>query len=177
MPRMKINKANITQIIKPVSGQVDYVDTDLHGFDIRATKDALTFFVRSTLKGTTKRPFIPIGAFGCITAEMARKTAKEYLHRLDIGEDPHPDRQFQLETITLAELYGKYIATKKTLAVTTRYQYDSWLKSCLQDWMKLDVTAITGSMVIDRLNKLESKNGKGQALNAIKLLKSMFTFG
>jgi len=138
MPKLKITKANIMQIVKPVSGQVDYADTDLHGFGIRATKDTLTFFVRSTLKGTTSRPFIPIGAFGCITAEMARKTAKEYLHRLDIGEDPHPDRQPRLETITLETLYRKYLATKKTLSATTRYQYDSWIKNCLPVTIELE---------------------------------------
>lgn len=41
MPRLKITKENM-EIIKPVSGQVDYLDTDLSGFGVRATKGVLT---------------------------------------------------------------------------------------------------------------------------------------
>lgn len=177
MPTMKLTKATIDEITPVEKGQVDYYDTVDRGFGLRVTPDSKTFMVYRRIKGHASKSYIPIGRFGTCTAEQARKLAKEYIYKMERGENPHPAKQLQLETITLETLYGKYLATKKTLSATTRYQYDSWLKNCLQDWTRLDVTAITGSMVLDRLNKLEGKNGKGQALNAIRLLKSVFTFG
>ena len=40
MPNLKITKATMGKIELPTSGQVDYWDTDLAGFGVRATKTA-----------------------------------------------------------------------------------------------------------------------------------------
>jgi integrase len=178
MPRLKITKANMTQIVKPVSGQVDYFDTELHGFGVRATKAALTFFVRSTLRGTTQKPFIPIGTYGTFTPEQARTTAKDYLRRLDMGENPHPKAQPKREIITIQDLYRQYISSKKTpLAVSTVYQYDSWMNNHFKDWLTLPADTITGSMVLDRLALMEKNNGTTQAASSIKLLRGLYRLG
>jgi len=178
MPRLKITKANMIEIVKPVSGQVDYFDTELKGFGVRATKEALTFFVRSTLRGTTKKPFIPIGAYGTFTPEQARTTAKEYLRRLDMGENPHPKAQPKREIITIQDLYSQYISGKKTpLAESTLYQYKSWMNNHFGDWLTLPADTITGSMVLDRLTLMEKANGKTQAASSIKLLRGLYRLG
>ena len=177
MPSLKITKANLKDIIKPASGQVDYFDTDLTGFGVRATKDALTFFVRSRQRGTTKKPFIPIGTFGLFTCEQARSEATTYLQKLKAGIDPHPDRQTKLETITVSDLYRQYMSTKKTLAPASIRQYNAWLDNHFKDWQTLPADTITGSMVLNRLEHMEIANGKSQAINAVKLLRSLFRFG
>ena len=175
---MKITKANMTQIVKPVSGQVDYFDTDLHGFGVRATKAALTFFVRSTLRGTTQKPFIPIGTYGTFTPEQARGTAKDYLRRLDMGENPHPKAQPKREIITIQHLYSQYISGKKTpLAESTLYQYKSWMNNHFKDWLTLPADTITGSMVLDRLALMEKNSGSTQAASSIKLLRGLYRLG
>jgi integrase len=178
MPRLKITKTNMTEIVKPVSGQVDYFDTELKGFGVRATKSALTFFVRSTLRGTNKKPFIPIGAYGTFTPEQARNTAKDYLRRLDIGENPHPNAQPKHEIITIQDLYGQYISSKRTpLAESTQYQYKSWMNNHFKDWLTLPADTITGSMVLDRLALMEKNNGTTQAASSIKLLRGLYRMG
>jgi integrase len=178
MPRLKITKANMLQIVKPQSGQVDYFDTELRGFGVRATKDALTFFVRSTLRGTTKKPFIPIGRYGTFTPEQARITAKDYLQRLDKGENPHPKAQPKREIITIKDLYSQYISSKKTpLAGSTLYQYNSWMNNHFKDWLTLTADTITGSMVLDRVAFMEKKNGSVQAASSIKLLRGLYRLG
>jgi integrase len=175
---MKITKANMIEIVKPESGQVDYFDTDLHGFGVRATKTVLTFFVRSTLRGTTKKPFIPIGPYGTFTPDQARTTAKDYLRRLDMGENPHPKAQPKHEIITINDLYSQYISSKKTpLAGSTLYQYDSWMNNHFKDWLTLPADTITGSMVLDRLAFMETNNGKTQASSSIKLLRGLYRMG
>lgn len=177
MPRLKITKANLKEIVKPIAGQVDYFDTELAGFGVRATKEALTFFVRARQRGTQKKPFIPIGTFGLYTCEQARSKANSYLLQLKEGNDPHPDRQPKNETITVADLYRQYITTKKTLSAATIRQYDAWMKNHFGDWQTLPVDTITGSMILDRLERMETINGKVQAINAVKLLRSLFRFG
>ena len=132
MPRLKITKANMTEIVKPGSGQVDYFDTELKGFGVRATKAALTFFVRSTLRGTTQKPFIPIGVFGTFTPDQARTKAKDYLRRLDIGENPHPKAQPKREIITIQHLYSQYISSQKIpLAESIHVLDTSWMNNHL----------------------------------------------
>jgi integrase len=177
MPRLKITKANMPEIVKPEAGQVDYYDTELRGFGVRATKEALTFFVRSTLRGTTKKPFIPIGRYGVFTTDQARATAKDYLRRLDLGENPHPKMQVKIETITVSELYRQYMDSRKTLAPATVRQYKAWMENHFKDWLPLPADTITGSMVLQRLDHLEATNGKSQSINAIKLLRSLYRFG
>lgn len=178
MPRMKITKANMREIIKPASGQVDYYDTELSGFGVRATAGALTFFVRSTLRGSGKKPFIPIGSYGVFTPEQARTTAKDYLRRLDMGENPHPKHQIKSEIITIKDLYSQYINSRKSpLATSTKYQYDSWMNNHFKDWQPLSAATITGTMVLDRLTSMEKNSGKVQAQNAIKLLRGLYRFG
>ncbi len=177
MPKLKLIKTEIDIIPSIEKGQVDYYDTDLHGFAIRVTPESKTFMVYRRIKGHAGKTYIPIGQYGPYSVSQARKLAKDYIYQMDRGINPHPAKQLQVETITLQELFSKYLATKKTLAPATRYQYESWIKNCFQDWQRRDVTDITGSMVLERLDKLEGTKGKGQALNAVKLLKSMFTFG
>ena len=178
MPRFKITKANMTEIVKPVSGQVDYFDTELKGFGVRATKAALTFFVRSTLRGTKQKPFIPIGTYGTFTPEQARDKAKGYLRRLDIGENPHPKAQPKREIITIQHLYSQYISGKRTpLAESTLYQYKSWMNNHFKDWLTLPADTITGSMVLDRLALMEKDNGSTQAASSIKLLRGLYRLG
>jgi integrase len=178
MPIKKITKANMLEIVKPVSGQIDYMDTELKGFGVRATKAALTFFVRSTLRGTTQKPFIPIGVYGTFTPDQARTKAKEYLRRLDNGENPHPKAQPKLETITIQDLYSQYISGKKSpLGDSTVYAYNSWMKNHFNDWLKLPANTITGSMILDRLTLMEKNNGMTQAASSIKLLRGLYRLG
>jgi hypothetical protein len=178
MPVLKITKANMQEIIKPKSGQVDYMDSELKGFGVRATKEALTFFVRSTIRGTTQRPFVPIGKYGTFTPDQARTAAKDYLRRLDLGENPHTKAQPKREIITIQQLFSQYISSKKSpLAESTLYQYKSWMNNHFKDWLTLPTDAITGSMVLDRLALMEKANGVTQAASSIKLLRGLYRLG
>jgi hypothetical protein len=108
------------------------MDTDLKGFGIRATKEVLTFFVRSTIRGTVKREFVPIGVYGTFTTAQARNVAKDYLRCMDMGENPHSKAQPKREIITIQHLYSQYISSKKTpLDDSTLYQYKSWMSICM----------------------------------------------
>ena len=178
MPVLKITKSNMSTIIKPLSGQVNYLDTDLTGFGVRATKAVLTFFVYKRIRGQKEKTFIPIGVYGTFTPDQARKVAKDYLRRMDMGENPHPKARPKEETITIQDLYRQYISGKKSpLAASSVYQYDSWMKNHFSDWLKLPANTITGSMALDRLALMEKTNGMTQAASSIKLLRGLYRLG
>ena len=103
---------------------------------------------------------IPIGCYGTLTPDKARATAKDYLQRLDKGENPHPKVQVKREIITVKDLYSQYINSRKTpLAESTVYQYDSWMNNHFKDLKPLPADTITGVNVVERLSDME-KNSK-----------------
>jgi|GEM_PF-1606709 len=156
MPQIKLTKANMGKIEKPSKGQVDYFDTELSRFGLRVTSDSMTFMVYRRIRGESNKTYIPIGRYGEFTPEQARTVAKEYIRRMEQGENPHPKLKPRLETITVNDLYCQYIAKRKfPLAASTLYQYESWMKNYFSDWRGKDVTSITGTMVADRLQDLE----------------------
>jgi len=178
MPNLKITKATMGKIELPASGQVDYWDTDLAGFGVRATKNCLTFMVQRRVRGEKNKTFIKIGRYGAFSPEQARTVAKDYIRRMELGENPDPKKIPKIETITVNDLYCQYIAMRKyPLAPTTLYQYESWMKNYFSDWRGQDAASITGEMVANRLQDLEENNGKVQAANAIKLLSTIYRFG
>lgn len=69
------------------------------------------------------------------------------------------------------------MSTKKTLAPATIRQYTTWVDNYFKDWLTLPADTITGSMVLERLELMEIIYGKSQAINAVKLLRSLFRFG
>ena len=93
------------------------------------------------------------------------------------GRNPDPVHPIKQETITVDDLFRQYMDNRKTLAVSTKYQYEAWFKSCLADWRDKDVTQITGGMVVDKLNDLAQKSGKVQAQNSLKLLRTCYRYG
>jgi integrase len=178
MPNIKITKATMSKIEPATSGQVDYWDTDLAGFGVRATKDSLTFMVHRRVRGEKNKTFIKIGRYGEFSPEQARIVAKDYIRHMELGANPDPKKKPKIETITVNDLYCQYIAMRKyPLAATTLYQYESWMKNNFPDWRGRDAASITGEMVAGRLQDLEENNGKGQAANAIKLLRTIYRFG
>lgn len=178
MPKVKITKSTMSKTEQPASGQVDYWDTDLSGFGVRATKESLTFFVHRRVRGKRNKTFIKIGRYGDFSPEQARQVAKDYVRRMELGENPDPKKTFKVETITVKDLYRQYKTSRKTpLAPSTQYQYESWMKNHFKDWEDVAANAITASMVLERLTSMETSNGKVQAANAIKLLRGLYRFG
>ena len=165
--------------INPAStGQVDYWDTDLAGFGVRATKDSLTFMVHRRVRGEKNKTFIKIGRYGEFSPEQARTVAKDYIRRMELGENPDPKKQPKREIITIQNLYSQYISGKKfPLSASTVYAYNSWMKNHFSDWLPVAANSITGSMILDRLIVMEKNNGVTQAASSIKLLRGLFRLG
>lgn len=180
MPILKITKANMP-LMTPAPGsggkQLDFYDTDIACFGVRATLKSKTFFVYRRVKGHPEKVYIPIGKYGLFTPEQARTVAKDYLRRMDQGENPHPKHAVRLKIITIKDLFLEYLDKRQNLTDATRTQYGLWYKNHLAKWGDLDATGITGSMVLDKLAAIDHTAGRTQATNTIKLLRTLFNFG
>lgn len=180
MPIMKITKANMNLMTpSPEDGknQIDYYDTEVSCFGVRVTGKSKTFFVYRRIKGEPGKVFIAIGKFGLFTPEQARTVAKEYLRDMDMGRNPNPKYAVRLKIITIKNLLDEYLAKRKNLAESTRTTYNQWFKNHLAQWGNLDVSKVSGKMVVDRLETIEKSTGKTQAANVIKLLRSLYNYG
>jgi hypothetical protein len=107
-----------------------------------------------------KKTFIPIGTYGTFTPDQARTKAKEYLRRLDNGENPHPKAQPKRGMITIQDLYRQYISGKKTpLAASSLYHYTGTTKTFENKY------ALTNGILANNDLKPDAWRGGGLDLN------------
>src|SRR5688572_20693848 len=84
---MKITKREIDRITLPTSGQVLYWDTQLKGFGVRVTPTGISYIVRGSVRGSTRRPRVTLGRHGTLTPDMARAEARKALGEMAQGVD------------------------------------------------------------------------------------------
>lgn len=176
MPQMKITKAAVDKTPHIEKGQVDYFDTALKGFGVRISATAKTYFVMKRVNGRKVR--VTIGRHGEITTEQARIEAESHIPNMRKGTNPNKEKQEKrANTVTLQELFEQYLEARKELSPGTVYQYKKWIENYFSDWRDKCVSDITTTMIAKRHAKIGTKNGKAQANNAIRLLRSLFNYG
>lgn len=92
-------------------------DTDLKGFGLRVAANGLrTFVVRYRKGGARKDPgkLYTLGRYGKLTADDARKLAKNTLASITKGEDPQGEKAKRQKELTVAELCDRYSEAKST---------------------------------------------------------------
>ena len=90
---VKLTKSVVDKI-KPVQGkdQVFYRDEQLKGFALRVTSSGVkSFIVETRIDGKVKR--MTLGKYGQITAEEARKQAKNVLGQIAKGDNPIAEKK------------------------------------------------------------------------------------
>ena len=104
--KIRLTKTAVEKIPTPDSGQVIRWDSDLIGFGVRISAGgSRTFFYQGRLNGKSKK--ITVGRLGKITADQARKKAREYEAQLTLGNDPTLTREGQ-QAATLGDVLTAY---------------------------------------------------------------------
>ena len=87
MPKMRLTTMGVERLIPPPKGQVDYFDSLLPGFGLRASsKGAKTYFVMVRVGGNLAR--VTIGRSNRTALDDARMKAREAMELADAGKDP-----------------------------------------------------------------------------------------
>jgi integrase len=114
-------------------------DTDLKGFGLRVAANGQRTFVVRYRRGGGRADvgrLYSLGRYGILTADEARRLAKETLAAVTAGEDPQAERAKKRAEMTLAELCDEYVAKKsatksQTTLTTDRSRIERHIKPLL----------------------------------------------
>ncbi|VEG92508.1 tyrosine-type recombinase/integrase [Legionella spiritensis] len=174
---LKLTKSVIDKI-KPDEGkdQRFYRDEQLKGFALRVTANGMkSFVVETRIAGKVKR--MTIGKYGAITAEEARKQAKQLLGQIAKGDNPIAEKKAnKIKTMTLDQVFHDYLKARKDLKSLTIKDYQGILKQVVPDWLDKPLLNITREMIAKRHAQYGQTNSKARANYAMRVLRAVFNF-
>ncbi|AEI78039.1 phage-like integrase [Cupriavidus necator N-1] len=151
-----------------------YWDTALTGFGLRISGTTKTYIVQARIAGRDTRR--SIGRHGVLTAEEARKKAREALALMADGTDPKAAaRARKIEGISLTQVFNDYL-TQHPLKPRTQYDYNGFMARAFADWAMKPLTTITADMVEKRHAAIVSRSGGAQADGAMRFLRALFNY-
>ena len=176
----KLTKNFVDRVPLPESGYANYWDSDLKGYGLRVTPRRKVFFVMGRLHGKATR--IPIGPYGEVTPDKARKEAADLLHGMRKGIDPRAERKHQAALgVTLRQVTDAYMRDR-SLKQTSKEGIDRYVDTSFAAWKDKPLASITRDMVTTRYNELREHglNGEGPAPaaanGAFVVLRALFNY-
>src|SRR5262245_5097211 len=120
---MKLTKRAVTAIAPDPLRDVYIWDDDVSGFGLRVKPSGVrSFMIQYCNSGGISRR-VTLGKFGVLTAEQARKSAKEMLADVTKGRDPAARRLEERKATTVRQLCRTYLdAAGKGLVLGKRGQ-------------------------------------------------------
>jgi integrase len=154
--------------------QVDYFDVELPGFGVRVNATKKTFFVMRRVNGKLSR--VTVGSHGEITADIARKEAKDILHALSKGRDVNKEKvKARSAKITLSEVLERYIE-ENILRPNTILDYRKVLRLYAADWLNKPMIDISSAMIEIRHKRIKNKIGPTPANKLARYLRLLFNY-
>jgi len=174
---IKLTKSVVDKI-KPVQGkdQAFYRDEQLKGFALRVTSAGVkSFIVETRIDGKVKR--MTLGKYGQITAEEARKQAKNVLGQIAKGDNPIAEKKAnRIKSLTLQDVFNDYLKARKDLKPLTVKDYKGVLKQVMSDWLNKPIINITREMIAKRHTNHGKIHSKARANYGMRVLKALFNF-
>lgn len=171
----KITKSFVDSVPNTEKGQASYCDKKLPGFYLIVGMRAKTYIVQKDIHGKTIR--YTIGRHTHVTAEQARKVAKEKLFWMSQGVNPNEQGKIeQAQNMTLAGALEGYLQTRRNLKERTRRDYRYYVDKYLFDWRDTMMTDITKDMIGKRHAYIAQHNGPTSANKSMRLLRALFNY-
>jgi len=158
----------------PSKGIVTYKDTKFPALSIYVTSTGVkTFFVRKRVKGKDER--LIIGRFPEIKIEQARTKAAVFCGMVADKKDPKAEeRREKLDRLTFGEHFNEYLERySKPHKKSWKYDYDE-VNRYLSHWFDKRLSDIKKSDVERLHEKLGRENGRPQANNVLKRLRTIY---
>ena len=169
---IKVSKTTVERLVAPSQGYRLYWDTELKGFGVRVTASGVrSFILQSRIHGKDRR--LTIGRFPGITAEEARKNAKQLIGEIAGGGDPIASKQrAKLKAVTLEQAFADYVKIKD-LKPSTILDMNKAMEETFSAWKKKPLNKITRRMVEKRYLERASQS-KARANVAFRYLRAVF---
>lgn len=159
----------------PYSDKQKFIrDSELTGFGIRVGKSSKSYFVEKRVQGKNSRKIFCSAEH--FAPEEARKRAQTLLGLMADGVNlVDADKKKRMKSETLQTAFKKYLEVR-SLKPSTVDGMTYMVERVFADWVKKPLTDISRDMVLKRHQKLKSENGKVQADNAMRALRTVFNF-
>ena len=176
MAKLLLIRSEIEKIPTPEMGkQIDYFDTKLTGFGVRASNTKKVYFVMSRANGKLER--VSIGVHGALTPDEARKKAKDILGKHSTGIRVNNEkREAKTRGITLKKTLQEYLDTRPNLRAETKRSYESPVNIHLKAWLDKPMKDITGEMISRKHLEIAKTSGEAQANKTMRTLRLLFNF-
>ena len=142
-------------------------DDRLTGFGVRVHPSGLRSYLVNYRAGDRGRKApnrrIVIGRHGLVTADQARRRAREILGRVALGEDPLADRARTRSIPTLRKAFADWISVGPRRRESTVASYHRTVHKDLGDWLDRSLDEIDRSDVEQRFQELTERPGWVQA--------------
>lgn len=109
--RHKLTKRLVEAAAKPPERKPYFLwDDEVRGFGVRIfASGQRVFYIDYRARDGGRRRRMPIGAYGPLTCEEARRLAKATLGSVEWGEDPALERKTRRSSLTVAALCDRYL--------------------------------------------------------------------
>lgn len=165
MPKAKLTKTYIDNIVPPAKEYELHWDTEEKGFALRVTpRGSMSYVLIARIKGG-RQCDITIGRHGTWTPDLARKEAKELRREMDRGIDPRKkSEEEEARKVTLKQISDAYIRDRP-LKESSAEEIKRHVATTLEPWKDKPIASITRPMVTSRFNHLKAKgvSGRGPA--------------
>jgi integrase len=171
---MKLVKSRVELIAPPRSGQAFHWDSELPGFGVRVSASGVRSYVaQGRVKGKTRR--VTIGTHGRWTCEEARRQAREILRHMDMGIDPHEEKQRAAALgVTLHEVATAYQRDRELKPLSKR-DIERHITTTFQEWAERPAAGITRDACM-RLFRQVSARSPSQANQAFVILRALLNY-
>ena len=109
MPKKNLNARGVAAIKPPAGGQVDYWDTGLSGFVLRASAGGKMAWGVIYRNAEGRRRRVTLGSYPAMKVADARQKAKDELGRISKGVDPAAEKKTERKAGTFNEFADLYI--------------------------------------------------------------------
>ncbi|MDA8093092.1 MAG: tyrosine-type recombinase/integrase [Betaproteobacteria bacterium] len=107
---INFTKTDLTKLVLPTEGRVEYKDTKVPGLRMRVSSTGVkTFCVYRWLKSTNRPERVTIGRFPEVSVEAARTKAAEIIAAFAMGESPNEAKRKARAEMAFGELFELYI--------------------------------------------------------------------
>lgn len=176
---MLLTKANVSGLaLQDGKSDVIVFDDDVHGFGVRLRAGGGKSWVVQYRVGPKQRR-LNLGSVHRVTAEHARKLAKNALAKVTLGHDPQSEKQTAKARAvqTLGVIVEEYLAERRpTLKKRSYEEVQRHLRSHWKPLHELAVHSVQRADVASRLKSIAKESGAIAADRARASLSSLFNW-
>jgi integrase len=172
MTKIKVTKSSVEAIPFTTSGQSIFRDTDLIGFGVCVGIRSKSYFAQREIQGRTVR--VKIGSYDFMTAEEARREARQVLAKMERGE--FVNRKPKNAVHTLSDALESYLKERKELRPSTVDTYRRVVRLYLPDWARLPLEHITRDMVVTKHALVGDTRGHSVANTTMRVFRAIYNY-